>query len=146
MSTYNFTDGSISGVQKPHNTTPRGFEPFILRNILDTSKQNLAADDIAQVINVPAGTIVLYCEVRMITVDGGGTYDVGITGVNVDQWVDGADATAATQLATPIMTAPYYFASADTIDVVALGATMDTLKLEIIAVCLDSSSTIDSGD
>ena len=151
MATYNFTDGSITGVEKPHDTTPRGYELFVLRNIVDCTKQTLDAGDgdVAQVINVPAGTLVLYAFINVRTAEGSnGTVDLGYGG-NADQWGDAlaVDATGIAQ--SPILTAPVFFNAADTIDITATVDTADVdidgAVLEVVAVCLAMNDSIDAG-
>ena len=152
--TTNWTDGSISGVDKPHSTTPRG-DIFVLRNIIDCSKTTLDAGnaDVAQVISIPAETIVWYAMVRIITAEtASGTVDLGYGGsagtVNIWGNALALDTTANTML-TAIVDKPVYFATAYTIDLVATTDTADVnidgAKIEVIAFCTDSGSTIDIG-
>ena len=69
--TYVFYDGSITGQMIPPKHTPEEDEMFILRNIVDFSKQTLEAGegDIAQVLSVPAGTTaVSYTHLTLPTI------------------------------------------------------------------------------
>jgi len=154
--TTNWTDASIDGVDKPHSKTPKSGEVFVLRNIVDFTKTNLNAGnaDVAQVLNVPAGTIVWYVLVRVITSETtNGTVDLGYGGTagTVNVWGNALDidSTNLGKMLVPIVDKPHYFSAADTIDLVAVTDTEDidmTLgKLELIAFCTDSGSTIDIG-
>jgi len=147
--TYNFTNGSIAGHKKQHATTPRGFEPFMLRNVVDTQYQNIANDSsIGQVLNIPAGVIVMGCWINIITVDaGGGTVSLGVTGVDATKWGSGIALTpvGAKEVTGGPSFNPLYFSSADTIDILEdAAAAITTAKFEVIAWCVKSSSTIDA--
>lgn len=147
--TYDFTDGSIAGVPVMTQTTLRENEPTILRNILDFSLQTLTAadSDVAKALIIPADTTVLNAWIRVITKEtANGSCDLGITGVNVDQWGDACDlATAADAIVGGTLAAPYFFATADTIDVLvtADGAAVDLdgAKIEVCALCVKSLDT-----
>ena len=151
---YNFTNGSIAGVnpgdKSQHTTTPRGFSPFILRNVFDTQYQNIANDgSSAGVLYIPAGITVLSCFLRIITVDaGGGTLSLGVTVTDATKW--GSAIPLSTE-GVPEVTGgpvynPLYFSAADYIDILEdAAAAITTLKAEVIAVCIDSNTTIDAG-
>jgi hypothetical protein len=154
MTTYNFSNGSLAGVnpgdKAHHNTTPRGFAPFILRNVFDTAGQNIANDaSIAQVLNIPAGVTVLACWLNTLTVDPtGGTVSLGVTGVDATRWGSAIALTPVGFLAgtggPPFL--PLYFGSDDTIDILEDGAQIiDTWKAEIIAVCVQTNDSVDAG-
>lgn len=82
----------------------------------------LAAADIIQCIDVPADTVVLTAGIEMITALAGEHADtefaLGITGVDVDAFVDAWDPTAvvAGGYAPAAVSVPVVVASADTID------------------------------
>ena len=151
MSTYNWTNGSIEGTKKQHATTPRGFKPFVLRNVVDTSLQNIsAAAHVIQALAVPAGVTVLSCHVNILTVDAAASvFSLGITGTDTSKWGSGI-ATATEGVVEPTggpIFNPFYFSAADTIDLLSDGAAIeDTSKIEVIAVCVKSNSTIDAGE
>jgi hypothetical protein len=91
---------------------------------------DLAAADIIQCINVPANTLILNAGIEVITVTGGEssdtTYDLGVTGVEADNFVDGFDGDAATAGAYAQNAAAYQplvNATADTIDLLIATAT-----------------------
>lgn len=141
--TYNFTNGSIAGIDKPIEATLEDNFPTIRRAIVDFSKQTIDAGegDIAQVINIPAATYVIAVWARIITAETtNGTVDLGYGGSN--QWGDALaiDAAAGSIVGGSNDWLPVYFASADTIDIKATTDTADVdidgAKLEVCAVML----------
>jgi hypothetical protein len=146
--TYVFYDGSIAGQMVPPKHTPEEDEMFILRNIVDFSKQTLEAGegDIAQVLAVPAGTTVVSCWLRVITAETtSGTVDLGYAANNT--WGDAlaVDTAAGGILGATHDWVPIYFEDADTIDITATTDTSDVdidgCKVEVTAVCLKSLDT-----
>ena len=140
--TYNFTNGSISGVPKPPEHTPIEDRLFIRRNIIDCSKQTLDAgeSDVGQCINIPAGCTVITAWIRIITAEtANGTLDLGYGG-NPDEWGDAlaVDSAAHTILGAIQDWVPVHFNAADTIDVTATTDTadvdLDGVKFEVVAV------------
>jgi hypothetical protein len=137
--TYNFTNGSISGAMYPAETTLHENEIVVRRNIVDFSLQTLDAGegDIAQVLKIPAKTTVLRAGIRVITAEtANGTVDLGYGG-GVDEW--GAGVSLATADAVVgMLDSPVYFASADTIDIVATidvaDVDIDGAKIEVFAL------------
>ena len=90
----------------------------------------LAAADIIECISVPANTLILNAGIEVITVLGGEssdvTFDLGVTSVDADNFVDGYDADAATAGAYAQNAAAYQplvNATADTIDLLIATAT-----------------------
>jgi hypothetical protein len=148
-STYVFYDGSIKGQQVPAQYTLEDNIITLRRVIVDCSKQNLDAGngDVAQVIPIPAGTTVLSAWIRVITAETtNGTCDLGYGG-NVDEWGDALalDSAAGSILGATNDWVPVYFASADTIDVVATTDTadvdLDGAKFEVCAVMVKTINT-----
>ena len=146
--TYVFYDGSISGQMVPPRHTPEEDEMFILRNIVDFSKQTLEAGegDIAQVLYIPADTTVIACWLRIITAETtNGTVDLGYGGSN--GWGDalGLDGSVGAILGCTHDWVPIYFGDADTVDITATTDTADVdidgAKVEVVAVCLKSLDT-----
>lgn len=95
---------------------------------LNCAKQNVGAGEVAQVINVPAGTWVLGVYHKVLTPEGGTmTYDIG-DGATVDGYVDGADGNASTVgfsfdgTTTEAFGSGKFYATADTIDVTCVNA------------------------
>jgi Tfp pilus assembly protein FimT len=90
----------------------------------------LAAADVIECINVPANTLILNAGFEVVTVLGGesndNTFDLGVTGVDADVFVDGFDADAAAAGAYAQNAAafqPVVIATADTIDLLIATAT-----------------------
>ena len=144
--TYDFSAGTtIVGAKVPIIPTPQEDTLFILRNIIDFSKQNLsgAALDIAQVLDIPAGTVVMTAWIRVITADNGGvTCTLGV-GTSAAEWGTALDCTsvAGSILGATNDWVPLYFSAADTIDMVTGVGTFDTFKCEVVAVCLKVMDT-----
>jgi len=90
----------------------------------------LAAADVIECLTVPANTLILNAGLEVITVTGGEssdtTYDLGVTGVDADNFVDGFDGDAAAAGAYAQNAAafqPIVIATADTIDLLIATAT-----------------------
>lgn len=87
-STYNFTDGSITGraaaVQSKYIETPIE----VKRALIDCSLQTLDAGeaDVAQCLSIPADTTVISCFIRVLTAEtADGSVDLGY-GTDADYW------------------------------------------------------------
>jgi len=106
-----------------------GRTPMVADVIIDfaaaaTAKGSaLAAADIIEAVNIPAGSVVLTAGMEVITALAGESADtrllLGVTGGDVDAFVASWDATAATAgtYAPAAATVPVVFGSADTIDI-----------------------------
>lgn len=107
----------------------------------------LAAADVIEAITVPAGTAVMFAGWEVTEAPAGGdtcTADLGVTGGDVDAFVDGGAVTGASagdyaalaNTATPIV-----FGTEDTIDMLLIGTTVDTSgKLRVYAYLMDVDS------
>ncbi len=145
MPTYDFTNGSVQGPLRPLPLPVEKGDITPVRNIVDFSQQALDAGlgDVGRVLNIPAGTTVLYVTALPLTDADGNlpaantTIDVG-TGIDVDQFGAGLSM-AASQYGTALF-APLYLAAADTIDIKATtdGADVNitTGRVEITAFCI----------
>lgn len=131
----------VTGVTHPSRAINNG--TYVVSNYINwaeaaTSKGSaLAAADVIQAIQVPAGTLVLQAGFEVTSVATGEssdvTVDLGVTGVDADLWVDGfdLDAAAAGAYGTLVGDAGsgagagpvLFFASADTIDLLIATAT-----------------------
>lgn len=107
----------------------------------------LAANDIIQAITVGTNTAVMFAGMEITAAPAGGTSctaDLGITGGDVDAFVDGFTITggSAGDYATLANTAaPIIVATSDTIDVLLLGTTPDTSgKIRVFAYLMDVDS------
>lgn len=111
----------------------------------------LAQADVIQALHVPAGSIVLFAGIEVISAMTGtstdATIDFGVTGGDVDCWVDGFDLDAGTAgayaaaAAAAITPAQTFFAAADTLDllIVTQTGTITGGVLRVFAVLLDVS-------
>lgn len=104
----------------------------------------LAANDIIQAITVGANTAVMFAGMEIVTAPAGGTSctaDLGITGGDVDAFVDGFTVTGASagSYSTLANTAtPIIVTTSDTIDILLLGTTPDTSGvIRVFAYLLD---------
>ncbi len=106
----------------------------------------LAAADIIEAITVPAGTMVLNAGLQVVTVATGESADValdlGVTGVDADNFVDGFDLDAAAAGAYAQNAAafqPFVLGTQDTIDVLIQAATTAPTggKIRVFAVLMD---------
>lgn len=110
-----------------------GSVPYLVDKVIDfaaaaTAKGSaLAATDVIECISVPANTVILNAGIEITTVLGGEsndtTFDLGVTGVDADVFVDGFDADAAA--------AGAYAQNAAAFQPVVIGATADTIDLLI---------------
>ena len=108
----------------------------------------LSAGDSLEVLSIPADTLVMAVGATTITAEGAAsTFDIGLTGGDVDGFVDGGAATSAGTTKSNgalIISAKngHYFAAADTIDMLigVSGAVTDTAKIKVWALVVDCSS------
>ena len=107
----------------------------------------LATGDSMEVRNLPANTLVLAVGATTQTAEGAAsTFDIGLTGGDVDGFIDGGNANAAgtTQSTGALLNGDnqsHYFAAADTIDMLigVSGAVTDLAKIKVWAVIVDCS-------
>ena len=105
----------------------------------------LAAGDSIEVISLPANTLIMAVGATTQTAEGAAsTFDIGLTGGDVDGFVDGGDANAAgtTNSNGALLIANnngHYFATADTIDMLigVSGAVTDAAKIKVWALVAD---------
>jgi len=143
MATYNVT-GAGGTTGHPSN----GRTPYLVENTIDISAINgdsgAAQNDVLQVLDIPAETIVMEAGVEVLTaLSANVTLDLGITGGDVDIFVDGD--TNATGFSAATATARHVAASADTLDLLVLSAASSAGKVRVYAVMCDVSG-IDETD
>ena len=143
MATYNVT-GAGGTTGHPSN----GRTPYVVENTIDISAINgdsgAAQNDVLQVLDIPAETIVMEAGVEVLTaLSANVTLDLGITGGDVDIFVDGD--TNATGFSAATATARHVAASADTLDLLVLSAASSAGKVRVYAVMCDISG-IDETD
>ena len=136
-------------------SSARGRSPYMVQNTIDLAAAivlkgaDFAANDTMEVLNVPAGTVILSAGIEIITqADGTLTLDMGFTGASpaaVDLYVDGLDCVGGavgTYGVTPGTEAAQVqvISAADTIDVKFATETDVTLgKLRFWAILMDIS-------
>ena len=117
----------------------------------------LAAADVIECISVPADTLILNAGFEVITAAGGesadNAWDLGITGVDADVFVDGFDGDAAAAGAYAQNAAAYQpvvIATADTIDLLIQAATTaptsGVLRVWAVLMDIDGRRTADEVD
>ena len=129
MATISIAAGATAG-------RTAGSVPYLADVVIDfaaaaTSKGSaLAAADVIEALSVPANTCILNAGLEVITAAGGEssdvTYDLGVTGVDADVFVDGFDGDAAAAGAYAQNAAafqPVVIGTADTIDLLIATAT-----------------------
>ena len=107
----------------------------------------LAAGDSIEVISLPANTLIMAVGATTQTAEGAAsTFDIGLTGGDVDGFVDGGDANSAgtTSSNGALLDGDnqsHYLAAADTIDMLigVSGAVTDAAKIKVWAVVADCS-------
>ena len=143
MATYNVTGvGGTTG--HPSNTRT----PYLVENTIDVSAVNgdagTTSGDILLAIDIPAETLIMEAGAEVLTaLTSSVTMDIGITGGDVDRYVDGD--TNATGYSTLTATARVVVASADTLDILTGGANSTAGKVRVWAVLCDVSG-IDESD
>ena len=137
MGTLNLT-GAGGTTGHPSN----GRVPYLVENTIDLSQ--VRADtgpdngDVLQVIDIPAETLIMEAGIEVITaLSSSATMDLGITGGDVDIYVDGDS--NATGYGTLTATARHVAASADTLDILIGGADSSAGKIRVWAVMCDVS-------
>ena len=137
MATYDLTAaGGTTG--HPAN----GRTPYLVENTIDISAINsnsgTANGDVVQALDIPAETLIMEAGIEVITaLSSSATMDLGITGGDVDRYVDGD--TNATGFSTLTATARTIVASADTLDILTAGADSSAGKVRVFAVLCDIS-------
>jgi len=143
MATYN-----VTGVGGTTGHPSNGRTPYLVENTIDISAVNgdsgTTSGDILYALDIPAETLIMEAGVEVLTaLTSSVTMDLGITGGDVDIYVDGD--TNATGYGTLTATARHIASSADTLDILTGGANSTAGKVRIWAVMCDVSG-IDESD
>jgi hypothetical protein len=138
MATYDLT--GPGGTNRPGRYNPGIRTPYLVENTIDISAVNgdsgTASGDVLQVIDLVAETLVMEAGIEVLTACSGSvTFDLGITGVDVDIYTDGD--TNATGYSTLTATARSVAATADTLDVLQGGAASTVGKIRVWAILCD---------
>lgn len=150
----NMVKGS-GGNHMPAQSYPGPYRVEVFVDLADVTTEKgsaIAQGDIIEVIEVPAGSQVLFAGFQVVEAMTGTstdtTLDFGVTGGDADCWVDGFDldgaaagayASAATASITPAQT---FFSAADTLDLLVATQTNTVTGgvLRVFANILDCSS------
>jgi hypothetical protein len=139
---------NVTGVGGTTGHPSNGRTPYLVENTIDLSaiRADTGPDnaDVLQVIDIPAETLIMEAGIEVITaLSSSATMDMGITGGDVDIYVDGD--TNATGYAVTTATARHIAASADTLDILIGGADSSAGKIRVWAVLCDVSG-VDEDD
>ena len=145
MATYDVT--GPGGTNRPGRYNPGIRTPYLVENTIDISAINgdsgTASGDVLQVIDLVAETLVMEAGIEVLTACSGSvTFDLGITGVDVDIYTDGD--TNATGYSTLTATARSVAATADTLDVLQGGAASTVGKIRVWAILCDVAGVDES--
>ena len=135
MATYDLT--GPGGTNRPGRYNPGIRTPYLVENTIDISAINgdagAAQNDVLRVLDLPAETLVMEAGIEVLTACSGSvTFDLGITGVDVDIYTDGD--TNATGYSTLTATARHVAATADTLDILVLSAAAAAGKVRVWAM------------
>lgn len=142
------------------NTTDQSIQPlapvqpngFLYEKTIDFSvaANNMAVNDTMQLFDLPAGLLVLGTKVEVLTAEGGAaTCDIGVTGGDVDKYIDGANLNSAGTVmsgdagtAEPgsMETSGAYIATAETASLLCLTGALDAAKIRVQMFGLDLRS------
>ena len=141
MATWTITGGGNTG----HSAD--GKKVRVISEIVDFSEFTISTNDVIQVIELPANSLVLYAGLDVLTADSAGnsgTLSLG-DGADVDRYVSASTATAGIEttrekagdssLGTTSIGYAYY-AAADTIDLVNATGSINA-KLRVFAIVAD---------
>tara|TARA_R110000851_G_scaffold74817_1_gene165018 strand:- start:291 stop:755 length:465 start_codon:yes stop_codon:yes gene_type:complete len=139
---------NVTGVGGTTGHPSNGRTPYLVENTIDLSaiRADTGPDnaDVLQVLDIPAETLIMEAGIEVITaLSSSATMDMGITGGDVDIYVDGD--TNATGYGTLTATARHIAASADTLDILIGGADSSAGKIRVWAVLCDVSG-VDEDD
>ena len=141
MATWTITGGGNTG----HSAD--GKKVRVISEIVDFSEFTISTNDVIQVIELPANSLVLYAGLDVLTADSAGnsgTLSLG-DGADVDRYVSASTATAGIEttrekagdssLGTTSIGYAYY-AAADTIDLVNATGSINA-KVRVFAIVAD---------
>ena len=142
MATYD-----VTGVGGTTGHPSNGRTPYLVENTINVATINgdsgAAQNDVLRVLDIPAETLVMEAGIEVLTaLSGSVTLDLGITGGDVDIFVDGD--TNATGYSAATATARHVAAAADTLDLLVLSAASSAGKLRVYAVMCDISGVTET--
>ena len=149
MATVDMTTGTVGyAASAPHRKLAYRVSKTVDFAAAATEKGSaLAASDVIQALDVPAGSVVLAAGMKVVAAHEGTSTDTAFdlgTAADVDQFVDGFDfdGAAVGDQATALM-APLWVAADDTIDITlaAMTGTTTAGKVEVWAGIGDADGT-----
>jgi hypothetical protein len=156
MATIDLSSGLGNG---QHPSRSLGRLPYVVEKTIDfavatTAKGSaLAATDIIEAIDVPAQSVVLNAGYEVTAaITGDVVVDLGVTGVDVDVFVDGGVLAAATTVGTFAQNAaayqPVVIGAADTVDLLIAASTtaISAGKVRVWALVVDVSDKDKPGE
>jgi hypothetical protein len=137
------------GSQPLNNVPPAA---FIYEKVIDFSKaeNNMALADTMDLFDLPAGVLVCGAKVEVLTAEGTAvTGDLGVTGGDVDRYIDGADLNAAgvtmsgdatTAEPASMETSGLYLSAAETVSLslATAGLSAALVRFQIFGFALDA--------
>lgn len=140
-----------------YGTQPVGAQVPVIKweRIVDFSANNLGSSDTMQLFDLPADVLVMLVTVEVLTAEGGtATIDIGITGGDVDKYMDGANINqsagtvivsgdAGTAEPVAFENNGAYLSSAETVSVLANNA-LDAAKIRVQIFAFDCRGTLSS--
>jgi hypothetical protein len=143
---------NLNGGGHPSRSGPTNL-PYVVEKIITVAGAvaakggALAAADVIEAIDVPAGSVILNAGIQVITPGNAdaATLDLGVTGVDADVFVDGFDAVGAAAGAyaqNPAAYQPVVVGANDTIDVLlaTLTGALTAGTFRVFAVLVDVSA------
>ena len=122
-----------------------------IEDVITTKGSALAASDVIEVMNIPAGTLVMAAGFGVVTATTGTAtnvlIDFGVTGGDVDRFVDGFDLDGASAGDYSAVASGndtmLLVTSADTLDLLieTMTGTLLTGELRVWALCVDVTDT-----
>ena len=122
---------------------------YVMEGRFDFSVANVGSAETCALFDVKADHVVMGMSVKVVTAEGGtATIDIGITGDDVDRFIDGANINAAVASfyksgdagtkEVVIAEGGHHFAAAGVIDLLANNA-LDTAVIDVKAYMIDMS-------
>lgn len=137
----------------------RGAKPYFISNEVDmaaavTAKGTaLASSDVIEAVTIPANTHVLSVAMKVTGAHAGTSsdtaFDLGVTGVDADLFVDGFDFDGASLNDYAVATGnTYYTEASDTVDILIQAMTGTTTggKLTVKALLMEGDNEVTAAD
>jgi len=115
--------------------------PYLLEEVIDYNTQGAAAADVIEAVNVPAGSLVLFAGVEVITADSAGNSGTLALGDGTVTYVAATAPTTVGQIANADAVAEMCvaYSAANTLDVTGATGTVNG-KVRVWAIVMDYTS------